>query len=61
MTESNKPLLQMKTRRNFLQRSGVGIGSVALASLLMRDGIAAVADQNPMAARSPHFRRQRRT
>ncbi len=55
MFHSNEPSLQMQTRRNFLQRSGIGIGSVALASLLMRDGVAAVADQNPMAARAPHF------
>lgn len=55
MSHSTESLLQMKTRRSFLQRTGLGIGSAALASILMRDGVAGVGDQNPLAPRAPHF------
>ena len=40
-------------RRQFLQRSGVGFGSLALQSLLGADGL--LAPQNPLAPRAPHF------
>ncbi len=55
MSHPIEEALQQQTRRNFLQRSGVGVGSVALASLFLRDGLAAVDDANPMIARQPHF------
>jgi hypothetical protein len=41
------------TRRDFLFRSGVGLGAVALQSLLSRESMAAPA--SPLAARKPHF------
>ncbi len=43
------------TRRWFLRDCGVGLASVALAQLLVRDGRAATAAANPLAARAPHF------
>jgi hypothetical protein len=47
------PLHEM-TRRHFFRESGVGLGSIALASLLGRDARAA-GDVNPMAPKAPHF------
>ena len=53
--------IHSQTRRHFLEASGVGLGSMALASLLQRDGVAAPAisspinDINPLAPRQPHF------
>ena len=53
-----------RTRREFLWQTGAGFGSVALASLLERDGFfskqAVAADgvtpyRNPLAPRDPHF------
>src|SRR5215831_3265415 len=46
------------SRRDFLQRAGVGIGSVALASLLASDARAdriALDPINPLKPRQPHF------
>ncbi len=45
------------TRRTFLKRSGVGLGAVALGSLLTESlfGAAAGKGANPLAARAPHF------
>ena len=45
------------SRRWFLEQCGVGLGSVALGSLLARDGYAAaaVATDNPLAPKNPHF------
>ena len=40
-------------RRELLQRSGVGFGSLALQSLLAADGT--LAQPNPLAPRAPHF------
>ena len=40
-------------RRQMLQRAGMGIGSLGLASLLQQEGLAA---QNPLAAKNPHFK-----
>ena len=44
-------------RRDFLYRLGRGVGSVALSSLLYRDGLLQAADQgfNPLAPKLPHF------
>jgi Protein of unknown function (DUF1501) len=44
------------TRRHFLRDSQLGIGAMALSSLLARDGVAAPqAAVNPLAPRQPHF------
>jgi len=45
------------TRRNFLWELGGGLGGVALASMLARDGLLAAQPSigNPVAARAPHF------
>src|SRR5688572_4413096 len=45
-------------RRHFLQGCGVGLGKIALASLLtdaFSSGAEASASRNPLAARAPHF------
>lgn len=48
--------LQTATRRNFLQQSALGMGGLALASLLERDGLASPTRAiNPLAPRTPHF------
>lgn len=47
--------LQSITRRHFLQRSPIGLGAVALASLLERDCPAAPQAVNPLAPKPPHF------
>jgi hypothetical protein len=49
--------LHRLTRRHFLQQSQLGLGAIALSSLLARDGGAApVIDAiNPLATRAPHF------
>lgn len=48
-------LLQNTTRRHFLKGCGLGLGSIALASLIGRD---ASGDHvvNPMAPRAPHYK-----
>src|ERR687886_10791 len=43
-----------QTRRHFFRNCGVGLGSIALASLLSRDAQAAPS-KNPLAPRKPHF------
>ncbi|HVR34480.1 MAG TPA: DUF1501 domain-containing protein, partial [Methylomirabilota bacterium] len=46
------------TRREFLTTAAGGIGGLALASLLAREGVGAPADRrliNPLAAKAPHF------
>ena len=45
------------SRRDFLFKSGGGIGGIALSYLLARDGLAAEKKPgaNPLAARNPHF------
>ena len=45
----------LPSRRQFLQRSGLGFGSLALASMLRDQAIAAPAQLNPLALRSPEF------
>jgi hypothetical protein len=45
-----------QTRRQLFADAGLSVGSIALASLLARDGAAApVVGKNPLAARPPHF------
>jgi hypothetical protein len=48
------PLLD-QTRRHFFRDCGVGVGSMALASLLGRDAPAASVAANPLAPKTPHF------
>jgi len=48
-------IARTKTRREFLRSSGVGLGSIALTSLLAREGAAAVRSKGPLAPRQPHF------
>jgi hypothetical protein len=48
--------LQLHTRRHFLRQCQLGVGSVALGSLLARDLTAATqAAENPLAPKKPHF------
>jgi hypothetical protein len=48
--------LQNQTRRHFLEGCGLGLGSIALASLFERDAFGDARDTvNPMAPRAPHF------
>lgn len=52
----HSPRHRLVGRREFLQHAGGGLGGVALASMLSRDGVlAAEALQNPLAARPGHF------
>ncbi len=48
------------TRRHFFKQCQLGVGGMALASLLDRDGVAAAPAEaaNPLAARPPHFAAQ---
>ena len=59
MTELNQDLLQQRTRRQFFQDCGIGVGKVALASLLARSGASSVLGSeglvNPTAPLAPHF------
>ena len=51
------PLLQT-TRRQFFSRCGMGVGSIALASLLSKTGVHAAPQTrfgNPLAPKHPHF------
>ena len=48
--------LVQSTRRHFLKDSALGLGAIALSSLLGRNAFAApAAVTNPLAARLPHF------
>jgi len=48
--------LVQSTRRHFLKESAMGLGAIALSSLLGRNAFAApAAATNPLAARLPHF------
>ena len=48
--------LQVLTRRTFLQQAPLGVGAIALGSLLAADGRAAPAEPaNPLAPKPPHF------
>ena len=44
-----------QSRREFVLRSGGGLGGIALSWLLARDGRAAAPATNPLAAKPPHF------
>ncbi len=49
--------LRSETRRHFFSRCGVGVGSIALSSLMRRDARAAPESsiRNPLAPQPPHF------
>jgi hypothetical protein len=47
--------LQRVTRRHFLRNCPLGIGGLALASLLAQDAESSGASDNPLAVRPPHF------
>jgi hypothetical protein len=53
----NTNLLHLQTRRHFLEQSQLGLGAIALSSLLARDGAATPlpAVVNPLASKQPHF------
>jgi hypothetical protein len=44
-----------QTRRHFFRDCGIGLGQMALASLLAREACAGEAAQNPTAPKEPHF------
>src|SRR6476469_5098234 len=58
---TRNPLLKMVatdtlfSRRALLKRSAVGFGSLALASLLASESQVHASDENPLAAKTPHF------
>ncbi|MCA9223329.1 MAG: DUF1501 domain-containing protein [Planctomycetales bacterium] len=43
------------SRRELFQHTGMGLGGIALASLLAGDAPAALPGENPLAAKAPHF------
>jgi hypothetical protein len=45
----------IQSRRSFFRECVGGIGAIALAQLLERDGRGAAVEQNPLAPRKPHF------
>jgi hypothetical protein len=47
--------LQLQTRRHFLKTSQLGLGALALSSLLGKDATSASPIENPLAAKKPHF------
>ena len=47
--------LESTTRRHFLSQAGMGLGSIALSTLMQNESQAAPPSTNPLAARSPHF------
>src|SRR3954471_12657176 len=53
---SYSPGISAFTRRQLLQRCGMGFGMLGLASLLKDDGRLQAAPVNPLAPRTPHFR-----
>ena len=52
--EANQ-LLHQITRRHFFRDCGIGLGSIALSTLVGRDAAASVAARNPIAPRATHF------
>src|SRR5262245_32889250 len=44
-----------RTRRHFFRDCGVGVGAMALGSLLAKEGRAALERRDPLAPRKPHF------
>ncbi len=56
MVNEFKQYLQARTRRHFLQNTGIGLGSIALASMLGDQTAAASREvTNPLAVKQPHF------
>ncbi|MEW6129743.1 MAG: DUF1501 domain-containing protein [Acidobacteriota bacterium] len=53
--------LKQITRRHFFKQSGLGIGGMALASLLNENIFAGQSNTNPFAPRSPHFKAKARS
>ncbi len=47
--------LRADTRRHFFGQCGVGIGAMALASLMSRDGMASAPASGPLAPKQPHY------
>jgi len=43
------------SRRQLLQRSGMGLGAMALAGLLSDDGVQAATTNSPLSPRAPHY------
>src|SRR4051812_12292988 len=56
-SELRSEYARLITRRWFFRQCGVGLGSIALASLLGRDQAAAAAlgSSNPLAPKTPHY------
>lgn len=52
---TNSPALHAVTRRHFFQECGVGVGKIALASLLAGEASASSRLVNPLAAKPSHF------
>src|SRR6516162_8052794 len=46
---------KIQSRRKFFRECAGGIGTIALAQMLERDGRAAAPDVNPLAPKKPHF------
>ena len=46
---------RIQSRRSFFRDCAGGIGTIALAQMLEREGRAAAVEQNPLAPRKPHF------
>ncbi|MBZ5619193.1 MAG: DUF1501 domain-containing protein [Acidobacteriia bacterium] len=46
---------KIQTRRRFFQEAAGGIGTIALAQLMEREGRGATPESNPLAPRKPHF------
>ncbi len=55
MTKLSHSQLLNVTRRHFFKQAGISVGSMGLASLLADQGFAAPKQQDPLAARDPHF------
>ncbi len=51
----NSPTIHPMSRRSLLQRSAVGFGSLALASMLATESSVSAASADPLAAKEPHF------
>src|SRR5919204_6702325 len=47
--------LRLQTRRHFLKDSALGLGALALSSLLADEAAAAPGVVNPLAPKKPHF------
>jgi hypothetical protein len=50
-----KQFHSIQSRRSFFRECAGGIGTIALAQMLEREGRAAAVEQNPLAPRKPHF------